>query len=76
MSPTYARCAPIWRAHRLRVHRVSHVDPRLSYAELSATFEANGAATTCPECILFEQDTEGLICRVSVFFKQRRPAAT
>lgn len=57
--------------HRLHVRRVSHVDSRLSYAELSETFEIDGVATTWPECILFEQDDDGLISHVSVFFKQR-----
>ncbi len=62
--------------HRLHVQRVSHVDSRVSYAELSETFEIDGVATTWPECILFEQDTDGLISRVSVFFKQRQPGTT
>lgn len=61
------------KGHRLIVHRVSHVDSRLSYAELSETFEIDDVATTWPECILFEQDTDGLIARVSVFYKQRGP---
>lgn len=58
--------------HRLAVQRVSHVNSGVSYAELSETFEIDGVATTWPECILFEQDDDGLISRVSVFFKQRR----
>jgi hypothetical protein len=58
--------------HRLQVQRTSHVDSRVSFAELSETFEIDGVATTWPECILFEQDTDGLISRVSVFFKQRQ----
>lgn len=61
--------------HRLRVHRVSHVDARVSYAELSETFEIEGVATTWPECILFERDQHGLITHVSVFFKQRQASA-
>ncbi|OMC51222.1 hypothetical protein A5745_02965 [Mycobacterium sp. IS-2888] len=56
--------------HRLQVQRVSHVDHRLSFAELTETFEIDGVATTWPECILFEQGDDGLIVRVSVFFKQ------
>jgi hypothetical protein len=56
--------------HRLAVQRVSHVDSRVSYAELSETFEIDGVAATWPECILFEQGDDGLISRVSVFFKQ------
>jgi hypothetical protein len=59
------------KGHRLDVQRVSHVDSRVSFAELSETFEIEGVATTWPECILFEQDGDGLISRVSVFFKQR-----
>ncbi|ORA19085.1 nuclear transport factor 2 family protein [Mycobacterium arosiense] len=58
--------------HRLEVRRVSHVDSRVSYAELSETFEIDGVATTWPECILFEQADDGLICHVSVYFKQRQ----
>jgi hypothetical protein len=57
--------------HRLEVRRVSHVDSEISYAELSETFEIDSVATTWPECILFEQDDDGLISHVSVFFKQR-----
>jgi hypothetical protein len=57
--------------HRLEVQRVSHVDARLSYVELTEAFEIDGTVTEWPECILFEQDDDGLISRVSVFFKQR-----
>jgi SnoaL-like protein len=57
--------------HRLQVQRVSHVDSRVSFAELTETFDFDGVATTWPECILFEQGDDGLIARVSVFFKQR-----
>ncbi|GLE53350.1 nuclear transport factor 2 family protein [Mycobacterium montefiorense] len=58
------------KGHRVHVQRVSYVDSRVSYAELSETFEIDSVAITWPECILFEQDTDGLISRVSVFFKQ------
>ena len=60
------------KGHRLEVQRVSHVDSRVSFAELTETFEIDGVATTWPECILFEQRDDGLIARVSVFFKQRQ----
>ena len=56
--------------HRLEVQRVSHVDTRLSYVELTEAFEIDGASRQWPECILFEQSDDGLISRVSVFFKQ------
>ncbi len=56
--------------HRLQVQRVSHVDSRVAYAELTEEFEIDGVATTWPECILFEQGDDGLISHVSVFFKQ------
>jgi SnoaL-like protein len=59
------------KGHRLEVQRVSHVHSRLSYVELTEAFEIDGVAGTCPECILFEQADDGLISRVSVFFKQR-----
>ena len=62
--------------HRLEVRRVSHANSGVSYAELSETFEIDSVATTWPECILFEQDDEGLIAHVSVFFKQRGAGAT
>jgi hypothetical protein len=61
------------KGHQLHVQRVSHVNDRVAYAELSETFEIDSVATTWPECILFEQDDDGLISRVSVFFKQRQP---
>ena len=57
--------------HRLDVQRISHVDARLSYVELTEAFEIDGVAKEWPECLLFEQDDDGLISRVSVFFKQR-----
>ena len=57
--------------HRLEVQRVSHVDTRLLYVELTESFELDGAPAEWPECILFEQGDDGLISRVSVFFKQR-----
>ncbi len=56
--------------HRLEVQRISHVDTRLSYVELTETFEIDGVPGACPECILFEQGDDGLISHVSVFFKQ------
>ncbi|MFZ1178984.1 MAG: nuclear transport factor 2 family protein [Mycobacterium sp.] len=56
--------------HRLQVQRVSHVDTRLCYVELTEAFEIDGASRRWPECILFEQSDDGLISRVSVFFKQ------
>lgn len=62
--------------HRLEVRRVSHVDSMISYAELSETFEIDSVVTTWPECILFEQDGDGLISHVSVFFKQRDAGMT
>jgi len=59
------------KGHRLEVQRVSHVDTRVSYVELTESFEIDGAPAEWPECILFEQRDDGLISRVSVFFKQR-----
>jgi hypothetical protein len=58
------------RGYELGVSRVSHASDRLSYVELSETFEVGGTPTTYPECILFERDDAGLIRRVSVFIKQ------
>lgn len=63
------------KGHRLQVQRVSRVNSRLSFVELTETFEIDGVEATWPECILFEQGDDGLISRVSVFFKQR-PADT
>ena len=63
------------KGHKLEVQRVSHVNDRLSYVELTETFEIDGVGATWPECILFERGDDGLISRVSVFFKQR-PADT
>jgi hypothetical protein len=57
--------------HRLTVQRISRVNPRLSYVELTEAFEVDGAPAEWPECILFEQRDDGLISHVSVFFKQR-----
>lgn len=57
--------------HRLEVTRISHVDDRVSYVELTEAFDIDGVRKTWPECLLFEQRDDGLISRVSVFFKQR-----
>jgi hypothetical protein len=57
--------------HRLRVQRVSHVDDRLSFVELAEEFTIDGTPAQWPECLVFERDRDGLITRVSVFFKQR-----
>jgi hypothetical protein len=56
--------------HRLDVQRVSHVDDHLSYVELTEAFEIDGDTRRWQECILFERTDDGLISRVSVFFKQ------
>ena len=56
--------------YELRVSRVTHAADRLTYVELSETFEVDGHPTTYPECILFERDDAGLINHVSVFIKQ------
>jgi SnoaL-like domain len=55
---------------QLRIQRVSHVSDRVSFVELSETFEVDGVPTTCPECILFGRNDAGLIRHVSVFIKQ------
>ena len=57
--------------HRLDVKRVSHVNTRVSFVELTESFEIDGAPAAWPECLLFEQNDDGLISHVSVFFKQR-----
>ena len=57
--------------YRLDVHRISHITDRLCYVELSETFDIDGVPSTCSECLVFEQNSVGLINRVSVFIKQR-----
>ena len=64
---------PSLKGYELKVQRVSHVSGRVSFVELSETFELDGVLTEYPECILFERDGAGLICHVSVFMK--RPGA-
>jgi hypothetical protein len=56
--------------YQLDVQRVSHASDRLCYVELSETFDIDGTPTTYPECLFFEQNSAGLINRVSVFIKQ------
>lgn len=58
------------RGYELVVGRVTHASDRLSFVELSETFEVDGTPTTYPECIVFERDAAGLIRHVSVFIKQ------
>ena len=61
---------PTLRDYHLNVRRVSHVSDRVSYVELSETFDVEGVLTEYPECILFERDDDGLISYVSVFVKR------
>ncbi|SRX94772.1 hypothetical protein MSP7336_03033 [Mycobacterium shimoidei] len=61
------------KGYELKVQRVSHVSDRVSYVELTESFEIDGARTKYPECILFERGDDGLITHVSVFIK--RPGA-
>jgi hypothetical protein len=58
------------KGYELKVQRVSSVSDRLSFVELSETFEVDGVFTEYPECILFERNENGLISHVSVFMKQ------
>ena len=44
---------------------------RVSFVELTESFEIDGTPAAWPECLLFEQNDDGLISHVSVFFKQR-----
>jgi hypothetical protein len=59
-----------FKGHRLEVQRVSHVNSRVTFVELTEAFDIDGAPAQWPECILIEQGDDGLISRVSVFFKQ------
>jgi SnoaL-like domain len=56
--------------YRLDVQRISHASDRWCYVELSETFDIDGKPTTYPECLVFGQNSDGLIDRVSVFIKQ------
>src|SRR5277367_7039370 len=56
--------------YRLDVHRISHASDRVCYVELSETFDIDGVPTEYPECLVFEQDPDGLINRVSVCIKK------
>jgi hypothetical protein len=56
--------------YRLDVKRISHASDRVCYVELTETFDIDGVPTEYPECLVFEQDPDGLIYRVSVFIKQ------
>jgi len=56
--------------YRLDVHRISHTSDRVCYVELSETFDIDGVPTEYPECLVFEQNSDDLINRVSVFIKQ------
>jgi ketosteroid isomerase-like protein len=58
------------KGYRLDVKRISHASPRLCYVELSETFDIDGVPTEYPECLVFEQNSDGLINRVNVFIKQ------
>jgi SnoaL-like domain len=59
--------------YRLDVQRISHTADRLCYVELTETFDIDGVPTECSECLVFKQNSDGLINRVSVFIKQKNP---
>src|SRR5262245_21339597 len=61
---------PSLKSYELKVQRVSHASDRLSFVELSETFEVDGVLTEYPQCIVFERNDDGLISHVSVFMKQ------
>jgi limonene-1,2-epoxide hydrolase len=61
---------PTLKDYELKVRRVSQASKRVSFVELSETFEVDGVLTEYPECILFERNDDGLISHVSVFMKQ------
>lgn len=56
--------------HELAVQRISHTSGRACYVELLESFRLDDTPTSYPECLVFEQNDAGLICRVSVFMKQ------
>jgi ketosteroid isomerase-like protein len=58
------------KGYRLDVQRISHASDRLCYVELSETFDIDGMPTEYPECLVFQQNSDGLINRVNVFIKQ------
>jgi ketosteroid isomerase-like protein len=58
------------KGYRLDVQRISHASDPVCYVELSETFDIDGVPTEYPECLVFEQNPDGLINRVSVFIKQ------
>jgi limonene-1,2-epoxide hydrolase len=58
------------KGYRLDVQRISHASNRVSYVELTETFDIDGVPTEYPECLVFERNSYGLINRVSVFIKQ------
>jgi hypothetical protein len=61
---------PTLKGYELKVRRVSQASERMSFVELSESFEVDGVLTEYPECILFERNDDGLISHVSVFIKQ------
>jgi ketosteroid isomerase-like protein len=58
------------KGYQLDVRRISHASNRVCYVELSETFDIDGVPTEYPECLVFEQNPDGLINRVNVFIKQ------
>jgi predicted ester cyclase len=58
------------KGYRLDVQRVSHASDRVCYVELTETFDIDGVPTQYPECLVFEQNPDGLINRINVFIKQ------
>ena len=61
---------PSLKDYELKVRRVSQASERVSFVELSETFDVDGVLTEYPECVLFERNDDGLISHVSVFIKQ------
>ena len=74
--PFIADTMPKLKGYAMEVHRVTYVNDRVSFAELSETVEVDGKAMLTREVLVFELDAESRIARVDIFIQQPSPAAT
>jgi hypothetical protein len=58
--------------YELEVSRIRELAPRSAIVELSETADVDGERKRFPEAMLVDFDTQGLISRIDIYFKQPR----
>ncbi len=69
-----AETMPKLKGYAMKVHRVTHANNGLAFAELSETVEFDGKPMVTAEVLVFELDADRRIVRVDIFIQQPSPA--